>query len=297
MNQNNINSTSKYSEYTNLYDPINYNINFRQINESKDIPYLYKLKCREIKEVPSISSFRMNQLKKHQNIQNDIQNNLENNLENKTEFFNGLNKIEVNDLYSYSKNYIEENESDLQTTFKQISNNSEPLSNNVLSILDTHLNNLKRESEYELNNLNSNENEENSDEILLEEKNVATEFLNAKNDVYQVFKHVKTKKKPEYLTLEQVQKEREENEKKIKELEKEYLNNKNKEKIINFEEQKKLNKKFNYKPEVLEELKMILEHENKIFNFEKKINKKNKKYTNKDFTKNQENFIKKFVIY
>ena len=220
MNQININSTSNFSNYTNLYDPINYNIDFRQINESKEIPELYKLKSREIKEVPSISSFRMNQLKKHQNnIQNNIENNLNNNLEKNTqnEIFNGLNKIDVNDLYSYSKNYIEENESDLQTTFKQISNNSEPLSNNVLTILDTHLNNLKRESEFEFNNLNSNENEENSDEILLEEKNVATEFLNAKNDVYQVFKHVKTKQKPEYLTLEQIQKEKEENEKKIKE--------------------------------------------------------------------------------
>ena len=159
------------------------------------------------------------------------------------------------------------------------------------------------------NGAKQNNNERNKFE--LNEPHVDTHFFNNDNGVVQVFKHVRTMMKPEYMNLETLAKMREENSKKLVELEKEYKIAKDREKLEKFnEEQSKLNKKFNYKPEVLEELKEILKKENEIFHFDKKNKKRPKSSKNKisinnnqnqsaekNINKSQEKFIRKFAKY
>ena len=125
--------------------------------------------------------------------------------------------------------------------------------------------------------------------------------------VVQAFKHVKTQNKPEYMSIEQISQMREANAKKLIELEKEYKIAKDREKLEKFrEEQEKMNKKFNYKPEILEELQEILKRENELFHFDKK-KKKRPKSTNiissgdkkivKNINKSQEKYVKKYAKY
>ena len=277
-----------------LGDPINYKTYLHNVDKSENIPEIptrYQNKSRTIKERDSINSFRI------------YNTNL------KKEEIEKINEIERQKKLNQSKPYI-------QPTWA-ISDPQKSGKENLLNALESQVNLLKEETENNLrlnsshmsNGAKQNNNERNKFE--LNEPHVDTHFFNNDNGVVQVFKHVRTMMKPEYMNLETLAKLREENSKKLVELEKEYKIAKDREKLEKFnEEQSKLNKKFNYKPEVLEELKEILKKENEIFHFDKKNKKRPKSSKNKisinnnqnqsaekNINKSQEKFIRKFAKY
>ena len=286
-----------------LGDPINYKTYLHNVDKSENIPEIptrYQNKSRTIKERDSINSFRIynTNLKKHTNPSDKYNEEIEK-----------INEIERQKKLNQSKPYI-------QPTWA-ISDPQKSGKENLLNALESQVNLLKEETENNLrlnsshmsNGAKQNNNERNKFE--LNEPHVDTHFFNNDNGVVQVFKHVRTMMKPEYMNLETLAKMREENSKKLVELEKEYKIAKDREKLEKFnEEQSKLNKKFNYKPEVLEELKEILKKENELFHFDKKnkkrpkssknkisMNLSDKKSTEKNINKSQEKFIRKFAKY
>ena len=286
-----------------LGDPINYKTYLHNVDKSENIPEIptrYQNKSRTIKERDSINSFRIynTNLKKHTNPSDKYKEEIEK-----------INEIERQKKLNQSKPYI-------QPTWA-ISDPQKSGKENLLNALESQVNLLKEETENNLrlnsshmsNGAKQNNNERNKFE--LNEPHVDTHFFNNDNGVVQVFKHVRTMMKPEYMNLETLAKMREENSKKLVELEKEYKIAKDREKLEKFnEEQSKLNKKFNYKPEVLEELKEILKKENELFHFDKKnkkrpkssknkisINNKQNQSAEKNINKSQEKFIRKFAKY
>ena len=286
-----------------LGDPINYKTYLHNVDKSENIPEIptrYQNKSRTIKERDSINSFRIynTNLKKHTNPSDKYKEEIEK-----------INEIERQKKLNQSKPYI-------QPTWA-ISDPQKSGKENLLNALESQVNLLKEETENNLrlnsshmsNGAKQNNNERNKFE--LNEPHVDTHFFNNDNGVVQVFKHVRTMMKPEYMNLETLAKMREENSKKLVELEKEYKIAKDREKLEKFnEEQSKLNKKYNYKPEVLEELKEILKKENEIFHFDKKNKKRPKSSKNKisinnnqnqsaekNINKSQEKFIRKFAKY
>ena len=285
-----------------LGDPINYKTYIHNVDDKKniqDIPSRYQNKERILKERNSINSFRIydTNLKKRENPSDIYQKKIERINEEEEK----RRKIIA------SKPYIQPSWaiSDPQKSQKE----------NLLNTLESQVKLLKEETEanLRLNGSNmSNGAKQNYEPIpfTLNEPNVDTHFFNNENGVVQVFKHVRTMMKPEYMNLETLSKMREENSKKLVELEKEYKHAKDREKLEKFqEEQAKMNKKFNYKPEVLEELKEILKQENKLFHFDKKKKRakssKNKisqsnndnKVIEKNINKSQEKFVRQFAKY
>ena len=292
------NITTEFREKE-LNDPINYKVNIRSMNENEEVHDRYKNKPRQIKEKDSINSFRINSsnLKKHINPSDLYEEELRK-----------QNKNKIN-LYEFSSNYLNNEQSNLENINSIIQSMppDQGISSQLIHVIDHHLNNLQEETKlkYEQNNkpyspLNYYKNEN------LKEKNVQTQFIKAENGVYQVLKHVQTQNKVEYMNLEDIQKEREENGKRLIELEERYKDAKNKELLKEIEEKEKMNKKFNYNPEILEELKNILEKENELFNFNKKKNKykkplkksniENEKVKN-PINKNEEEFVKEYAKY
>ena len=284
-----------------LGDPINYKTfihNMDKTDNVSDIPTRYQNKERTIKERSSINSFRIydTNLKKRTNPSDIYEQEIQKRIEEEKQ--RQLNKSQ--------KPYIQPSwvVSDPNASHKE----------NLINILESQVNLLKKETEAHLN-LNSShisngakQNQDGTNFASLNEPHVDTHFFNSDNGVIQAFKHVKTLNKPEYMSIEQISQMREANAKKLIELEKEYKIAKDREKLAKFkEEQEKMNKKFNYKPEVLEELKEILKRENELFHFDKKKKKRPKstksinvgeeKNVIKNINKSQEKYVKKFAKY
>ena len=300
-----INRSTKFVD-SQLSDPIYYKTYIHNVDKScqvSDIPNRYKDKDRVIKERPSMNSFRIydNNLKKHTNPSEM--------------FMEEYKKQMVQEKIMNSINYINNIKSSnlIQPSWK-VTNPNCVYKDNLLDAYEAQVNLLKEESEAQLklnnshisNGAKAENNIDNSNNLF--EKNVETQFLRNENGVIQVLKHVTTQNKPEYMTMEQLTKEREENAKKLIELEKKYKDAKTKEKYEEMKEKEKMNKKFNYKPEILDELKEILKNENKIFHFDKKkkvkraksvnsINVNNSNIPKTNLNKTQEKYVKKYAKY
>ena len=283
-----------------LGDPINYKTYIHNVDNSEnisDIPNRYKNKERTIKERSSINSFRIydNNLKKRTNPSDIYDQEIQRRIEEENQ-----RQLEIS-----KKPYIQPS--------WVISNPNNSQKENLINVIESQVNLLKEETEANLK-LNSSHlsngaklNTENNDVSSLNEPHVDTHFFNNDNGVFQAFKHVSTQNKPEYMSIEQISQMREANAKKLIELEKEYKIAKDREKLQKFrEEQEKMNKKFNYKPEILDELKEILKRENELFHFDKKKKKRSKSTNNinigdkkvvKNINKSQEKYVKKFAKY
>lgn len=283
-----------------LGDPINYRTfihNVSNNNDNPDIPARYQNKERTLKERPSMNSFRIydTNLKKRTNPSDIYEQEIQRTLEEERQ-----RQMEMSRKPSIQPSWV-------------ISNPNVSQKDNLLKVLESQVNLLKEETEANLR-LNSShisngakQNNEINNFSSLNEPHVDTHFFNNENGVIQAFKHVKTMNKPEYMSIEQVSHLREINAQKLIELEKEYKKAKDREKLEKFkEEQEKMNKKFNYKPEVLEELKEILKRENELFHFDKKKKKRSKslksinfseKKPEKNINKSEEKYVKKFAKY
>ena len=295
-----LNLSTKFIK-SDLGDPINYKTYIHNVDNSEnvpDIPNRYKNKERTLKERSSINSFRIyeNNLKKRTNPSDIYEKEIQNRIEEERQ-----NQLEMS-----RKPYIQPS--------WVISNPNNSNNDNLLNVLESQVNLLKEETEANLK-LNSSHisngakpNQDFNSFSNLNEPHVDTHFFNSDNGVIQAFKHVKTQNKPEYMSIEQISQMREANAKKLIELEKEYKIAKDREKLAKFrEEQEKMNKKYNYKPEVLEEIKEILKRENELFHFDKKNKKKRPKSVNsisigdkkviKNINKSQEKYVKQFAKY
>ena len=287
-----------------LGDPINYRTFIHNVDNNKDstdIPARYQNKERSLKERPSMNSFRIydKNLKKRTNPSDIYEQEIQRTLEEERQ---RQKEIEMN-----KKPYIQPS--------WVVSNPNVSQKDNLLKVLESQVNLLKEETEANLklnsshisNGAKQNQNNEINNFSSLNEPHVDTHFFNNENGVIQAFKHVKTMNKPEYMSIEQVSHLREINAQKLIELEKEYKKAKDREKLEKFkEEQEKMNKKFNYKPEILEELKEILKRENELFHFDQKKKKRSKslksinfseKKTEKNINKSEEKYVKKFAKY
>ena len=294
-----LNLSTKFVK-SDLGDPINYKTFIHNVDNSEnisDIPNIYKNKERTIKECSSINSFRIydNNLKKWTNPSDIYEQEIQRKIEEENQ-----RQLEIR-----KKPYIQPS--------WVVSNPNNSQKENLINVIESQVNLLKEETEANLK-LNSShisngakQNIDNNDFSSLNEPHVDTHFFNNDNGVFQAFKHVRTQNKPEYMSIEKISQMREANAKKLIELEKEYKIAKNREKLQKFrEEQEKMNKKFNYKPEILDELKEILKKENELFHFDKKL-KKRPKSTNsinvgdkkvvKNINKSQEKYVKQFAKY
>ena len=294
-----LNLSTKFIK-SDLGDPINYKTYIHNVDNSEnisDIPNRYKNKERTIKERSSINSFRIydNNLKKRTNPSDIYDQEIQRRIEEENQ-----RQLEIS-----KKPYIQPS--------WVISNPNNSQKENLINVIESQVNLLKEETEANLK-LNSShisngakQNTDNNDFSSLNEPHVDTHFFNNDNGVFQAFKHVRTQNKPEYMSIEQISQMREANAKKLIELEKEYKIAKDREKLEKFrEEQEKMNKKFNYKPEILDELKEILKKENELFHFDKKKKKRPKsaksinagdKKVVKNINKSQEKYVKKFAKY
>ena len=282
-----------------LGDPINYRTYIHNVDNSQnesDIPNRYKNKERTLKERSSINSFRIyeNNLKKRTNPSDIYEQEIQRKIEEEKQ-----RQLEIS-----KKPYIQPS--------WVVSNPNNSQKENLINVLESQVNLLKEETEanLKLNSSHISNGAKSTPEInnfSLNEPYVDTQFFNSDNGVIQAFKHVKTQNKPEYMSIEQISEMREANAKKLIELEKEYKIAKDREKLQKFrEEQEKMNKKFNYKPEVLDEIKEILKRENELFHFDKKLKKRPKstksinigdKKVVKNINKSQEKYVKKFAKY
>ena len=120
-NNNNINISGNNNEFihTNLYDPINYNINFRSMNKIANLPERFVDKPRIIKEVNSISSFKMNNLKKHINPSEIFDKNL---YQTDPNLLSSYSMYENNNNNLKNSNYSNNNNNLYQTTLLQQNN-------------------------------------------------------------------------------------------------------------------------------------------------------------------------------
>jgi len=157
-------------------------------------------------------------------------------------------------------------------------NPHEDLSTNLMSILENEVKKLKKESEdfKKVKESNKQGKVNHGDEIF--EDKVMTNYLCTKDDRMQAIKHVTTQNKAEYMSLEELQKMKEENAKKLIEIENEYYKKKvkaeqrakNIDEFIHRDENKKIS---------LEEINDILRNEEDYFQKDFKTGKSKNKYS------------------
>jgi hypothetical protein len=139
----------------------------------------------------------------------------------------------------------------------------ENLSTNIIGVLEKEVEKLKRESDnFKKTNKQNKKKEEKNREIY--EEKVMNDYLSKKEDRMQMLKHVQTQNKPEYLSLEELAKLKEEHSKNLMQIENKYYQYKKKaenqandyENFINREENKKI---------TLAEVNAILKNEEDYF--------------------------------
>ena len=154
------NITTKFRDKE-LDDPIDYRVNIRSMNENENIPDRYKNKPREIVERDAISSFRINgsQLKKHVNPSDIYEEELKkqqnyikslyniNNTTINSNINNNNGNNNNNKLYEFSQNY-ENGNTNLENINKMIQSipPGQPVSSQLLHVIDYKLNNLQQET-------------------------------------------------------------------------------------------------------------------------------------------------------
>ena len=291
-----INMSTEFRQVS-LDDPIKYNVSIRNIQESSEIPSVYRPKQREIKQCDSIGSFRISSssLKKRVNPSDEYEEFLRSQRRNMVK----QPKEEEEKLFAYSSNYNPNNkESETEIEI--------PEGANLIDVIDAKMNYLKEVTEKHLSKLNENSEDVQKESLLLQEDKTNTQFIASTDDRLQMIKHVETRNKPEYMSLEELQRQREENAKKLVVLEKQYNLMKDEKYQRLKEEEEKLNKKYNYKPEItIDLLNAILSKENELFHFDKKLkktkslsaSKKSLSVKQSDLNKEEEKYVKNLAKY
>ena len=240
MIENLRNSMNTSNEFRTRYldDPINYNVPVRDTSlpGGDGIPERYKLKERVIKERESLGGFRfpMEELKKRTNPSDEYYNKefqLRNALDQRKQLLANYTERQPDYTYDFGRNDNLISAQDINFDDLDI-NHSAPANDNLLKLLDFQVNQLKKESIEQMNRLNRQPNDPPQYGFDLNEPKVTNHFIVADNDRVQSIKHVQTLQKPEYMSLEELQRERMEHEKKLREIEDEYYNRKSRSKSV-----------------------------------------------------------------
>jgi len=311
---------------------VNYKVYLKDLNAGmSNLADRFQRKERIIKEKSSIGGFRIPQesLKKRVNYTKatyDYHNQHEHGdfNPNANPAFNSFsfnpNEKPLNNIRNNYK--IELSESLVDESLPYDPNKE--LAGNLIDRLDLEINKLKKESEEYIKYKESNvENKlkqrlPDLDESL--ENKVINQYLHYDPSRIQTFKHVTTQLKPEYISLEDLQKMKEEHQKKMLEIENQYYSRKRKEqddleKFLKYsdnnlayysEMQAKVNESKKITPE---EIASILKHEEDYLNDNKKrrINIRNRARSARvikrigvseyPMTKEEERYVKKYMNY
>ena len=277
-----------------LQDPINYKVAMRNIETSNQLAERFALKQREIKERDSLGGFRIPSdiLVKRTNPSEEYQRSLELELQKKKNLLSSYdptyNEYENNPLFTYSKNNfnndIENGNTEINLNDLNLDSNV-PANENLLKMIDAQVSLLKQQSNNQYNKLiNSNPNfskKQINYPFTIEEPSVATNFMAANDNRVQAVKHVQTKKKPEYMTLEELLLEKAKNEEKLLDIENEYYGRKKKS-LEEIEQEKK------QKQLLLERKKKLNRINRPGYNSNEPLDNYDKKYINK-----YENYLNK----
>ena len=156
---------------------------------------------------------------------NYYENSKQNFVDFSTQTAKKLMKYNPNQTYNISTSkYNEMNDFDFDLDDLQV-DNSAPANENLIKILESKVNQLKKESMEHVSKLQQTDSQLKRYNIYtddVEEPKVSTQFFAADEDRVQAFKHVQTFQKPEYMSLEELRKEREENERRLRDLENNY---------------------------------------------------------------------------
>ena len=259
------NSKNMSNEYRlkKLNDPINYEVSLRgDQSEISEVPLRYMLKERKIKQQDSFGSYRFSSdnLKKRANPTDEYRKKLEQELLNKKKILseyemNGghLNKDQLESLQkssNFRKNKSEFNLLEMNDIIYDDENNGKYSKNlsakeSILKVLDTQVDLLKRQSNDQFQKLVNDDNNENSNHLFksqryrkfmdieqinnengLEEPKVNAQFLAINDSRVQTLKHVYTRKKPEYIPLEELEELKKAHEKEMLDIEDEYYGRK-----------------------------------------------------------------------
>lgn len=193
------------------------------------------------------------------------------------------------------------------------------LSGNLIDRLDREIAKLKLESEEYINHFQSN-NKYNHHGKEPEEKKVYNQYLHCDSSRVQTLKHVTTQMKPEYISLEDLQRKKEEHQKKMIEIENEYYSKKRKEeadvdKLMKYSDnnlrfQAESDGKVNQSKKITpEEIASILKHEEDYLNNNKtkrirminraKSARRIKRHGVSEYplSKEEERYVKKYMNY
>ena len=251
-----LNKSNKFQSI-HLDDPINISINNTLYSKSttKEIPICFTSKERIPKERDYIGSYKIpgEYLRKRTNPTEELIKKKEEELRKKKELLElyentGERFIEktytktadINNLKNYSNKNGQEftlhDISDLKDYEKNNEENGEmQVKEDLIKVIDSQVSLLKRMSQDQINELSksgSNFLKKNKKYIFqngawgLEEKDVDTHYLAINDNRTQTFKHVQTRHKPEYIPLEELEKEKLEHEKELKDVEDEYYGRK-----------------------------------------------------------------------
>lgn len=189
---------------------------------------------------------------------------------------------------------------------------NEQLSSNLIHIIDKEVEKLKRESD---DYLRSMETSKNSLQRMpeLEENKVYTDYLSYNPDRVQAIKHVTTQFKPEYTSLEDLQRMKEEHMQNLLKIENEYFEKKRKadSTIDRFSRQDSEYRMVNESHKITSgEIEAILQHEREYFQNEKHATSKGKKarpksaqrikrqgMDGKPLDKDGQRYVKKYMNY
>ena len=262
--KNSMNLSNEYFSYGTkiIPDPIDIKITNREVNESNKIADRFLLKDRVINQRESLGSFRIpvSELKKHTNPSDEYQRKLELELQKKKQLLLEYEKknIPSDQLYSYSQPPNKTNFDNVLYSEKDIENmlldGNASANENLIKMLEAQVKLLKAQTEKQKKNLNKMTNDKYSfsGSHVIEPK-VSTHFFAANDDRVQAVKHVQTQQKPEYMSLEELQRQKRLHEKHLLEVENEYYGRK-----VETEEEKELKRQMKLKAiQAKKEMNMI----------------------------------------
>ena len=245
-------SLNKSNKFQSIYlnDPINISINNTLYSKSttKEIPIRFSSKERIPKEREYIGSYKIpgEYLKKRTNPTEELIKQKEEELrkkkellelyENTGERFIAKTYTKKTDLNKNGQEFTIHEMSDLKDYENKKEENGEiTVKEDLIKVIDSQVNLLKRMSQDQINELSKSGdiNYLKNKKLFLQngafglnEKDVDTQFLAINDNRIQTLKHVQTRHKPEYMSLEEFEKEKLEQEKELKDIEDEYYGRK-----------------------------------------------------------------------
>jgi hypothetical protein len=220
--RNNLNTMNLSSEFIekSLTDQVQYKIALKNLSENNDVSQRFLNKERVVRETTSLGGFRIPKetLKKRVNPSELIKDqefdpyynaSANNNFKSQT--------FQPNNSKLFGEPLIDEN-----LPF----DHNKDLGSNLIDIIDKEVEKLKKESEEHVKVIEMRNNSKLNSGPEIDENKVLTQYLAYNPERFQAIKHVATQFKPEYMSLEELQRLKEEHTKKMIQIENEFFEKK-----------------------------------------------------------------------